>query len=78
MTFTTKYEPEQKVFFMKDNKVCSDDVKAIFIKHDFPSVASLTPVYRETETEYILFGNPGVMIAESRLFGSKEELLKSL
>lgn len=66
MVITTKYELSQTLYFLKDNRVYYDTVQSINIRHSF----DVTRIeYRFDQT---------LVIEESLLFPSSEELLKEV
>lgn len=68
MKIETKFDPEDTVYFMKDNKVTNDKIRSI-------EVAELNPNNKH-RISYILCCNG--CYYESGLFKSKKELLNSL
>jgi hypothetical protein len=73
MTIETKYQSDNIVWFLFDNKVQSTNIKAVRI------IEHINPVYKKAEI--VIEYNIGIGQAfwkESELFPSKEKLLNSL
>lgn len=72
MTINTKYNIGQEVWFMNENKACSDIITAVhtYITETFSNV---TYGFGNTIQTQII-----TTIKESDLFPTKEELLRSL
>jgi len=76
MTIETKYDVNQTLFFMSDNKVASgfvERISATVITLDSKPAADLRT---RTDVSYKLSG--GVELSEFRLFPTKEALLATL
>jgi hypothetical protein len=73
MTITTRFHVHDSVFFMYDNKVCSDQVDHVYTDSRW----SGKDYY--TEVSYtVMFYTKAGRLPERQLFASKEELLASL
>lgn len=72
MTIKTKYNIGQEVWFIEDNKVCNKKITAIHL-HIYESGSDIS--YSCSPSE---FGKLLNSVNESKLFPTKEELLKSL
>lgn len=80
MKIETKYSIGDKVFYMKENSVCSGTVSSVFYR-----AIGNCKKNGELEEESVSYGlytgvyaSRGAGYDESMLFSSKEELLKSL
>lgn len=72
MTIETKYNIGDEVWFMQDNKVCSDTITAIHT-YRTETISNITYGFGKSIRSQII-----AIINERDLFPTKEELLKSL
>lgn len=72
MTIETKYNIGDEVWFMQDNKVCSDTITAIHT-YRTETISNITYGFGKSIRSQII-----AVINEQDLFPTKEELLKSL
>lgn len=73
MTITTKFHVHDSVYFLYDNKVCSDQVDHVYTDSRW----SGKDYYTEVSYSVMFYTNAG-RLSEQQLFASKEELLASL
>ena len=74
MKIETKFDPKQKVFFLFENRVCTEFIEEIKITIDSAGIQYV---------EYIVNDNPmgspyGKLFLEEQLFTTKQDLLDSL
>ena len=72
MTIETKYNIGQEVWFMKENKACSDIITAIHT-YRTETISNITYGFGESIHSQII-----AITSEQGIFPTKEELLKSL
>ncbi len=84
MTYTTKFKLGDTVYFMENNKICSQIIEALSIEHDLMPAEHL---HRESaphvKYRFRVYNEKGLFLgwkttSESLVFGIKEELLASL
>lgn len=72
MTIETKYNIGAEVWFMQDNKICSDTITSIHT-YRTETISNITYGFGKSIRSQII-----AVINERDLFPTKEELLKSL
>ena len=70
MKVETKYNANQTVYFMHENRIKSSEVAII----DINIIANTNT----TEIKYRVFNLPNFFLLENEVFGSKEEVLEHL